>query len=70
MSEVTERKDYMTVKIERASDADPRNDPKVITQAEAELRKALLVSGTVELVEYNTLLRTDRKSKRVFDNRE
>lgn len=63
-------KDYMTVKIERASDADPRNDPKVIKQAEAELRKALLVSGTVELVEYNALPRTDRKSKRVFDNRE
>jgi phenylacetate-CoA ligase len=63
-------KDYMTVKIERASDADPRDDPKVSKQAEAELRKALLVSGTVELVGYNTLPRTEKKSKRVFDNRE
>ncbi|MBN1635576.1 MAG: phenylacetate--CoA ligase [Deltaproteobacteria bacterium] len=63
-------KDYMKIKVERSKNANPAKDAQVVGKAESELRKALLVKGSVELVDYNTLPRTARKSKRVFDNRE
>ena len=35
-----------------------------------EIKKQIMVSGTIELVDYGSLPRSERKSKRVFDNRE
>ncbi|HON39361.1 MAG TPA: hypothetical protein PLY57_11315, partial [Deltaproteobacteria bacterium] len=35
-----------------------------------DIRKALLVRGIVEIVDYGTLPRTGRKSRRLFDNRD
>jgi len=63
-------KDYMKIKVERSKNANPAKDAQVVGKAESELRKALLVKGSVELVDYNTLPRTTKKSKRVFDNRD
>jgi phenylacetate-CoA ligase len=63
-------KDYMTIKIERETTGDPNKDTKVATAIEADIKKSILVSGKVEIVDYHTLPRTDRKSKRVFDNRD
>jgi phenylacetate-CoA ligase len=37
---------------------------------EEEIKKQILVSGKVEIVDYGNLPRSERKSKRVFDNRE
>ena len=34
------------------------------------IKKKILVTPEVEVVEYGTLPRSDRKTKRVFDNRE
>ncbi|MBN1828790.1 MAG: phenylacetate--CoA ligase [Deltaproteobacteria bacterium] len=63
-------KDYMTVLVERASDGDPLADEPLSRKIERDLRKELLVSGAVKIVRYGSLPRTDRKTKRVFDNRD
>jgi phenylacetate-CoA ligase len=62
-------KDYMAVKVERAEKGDPREDKAVADQMEYLFRHQLLVSGKVEIVNFQSLPRTERKSKRVFDNR-
>jgi phenylacetate-CoA ligase len=41
----------------------------VADQMENLFRRQLLVSGKVEIVDFQSLPRTERKSKRVFDNR-
>jgi phenylacetate-CoA ligase len=35
-----------------------------------EIKKQIMVSANIELVDYGFLPRSERKSKRVFDNRE
>jgi phenylacetate-CoA ligase len=62
-------KDYMTVKVERVEGGDPSRDPVLANTIEEEIKKQILVSGKVEIVNYGTLPRSERKSKRVFDNR-
>jgi phenylacetate-CoA ligase len=62
-------KDYMTVKAERAEGADPRNDGTLAGRLEHQFTHKLLVSGKVEIVAFQSLPRTERKSKRVFDQR-
>jgi phenylacetate-CoA ligase len=66
----TDGKDYMTVKVERAQGGDPGLDAEVAASEETEIKKQVLVSGKVEIVDYGTLARSERKTKRVFDNRE
>jgi phenylacetate-CoA ligase len=62
-------KDYMTVKVERAERGNPSEDSVLAKKVEEEIKKQVLVSGKVEIVNYGTLPRSERKSKRVFDNR-
>lgn len=62
-------KDYMTVKVERVEGGDPSRDPVLANTIEEEIKKQILVSGKVEIINYGTLPRSERKSKRVFDNR-
>lgn len=63
-------KDYMTIKVERAEGASASEDGALTGTIEEEIKKQILVSGKVEVVDYGTLPRTERKSKRVFDHRE
>ena len=63
-------KDYMSVKVERANGADPSKDEELRKNLENEIKKQILVSGAVSIVDYGNLPRSERKSKRVFDNRE
>jgi phenylacetate-CoA ligase len=63
-------KDYMTLKIERAQDGDSGNDPSISQNIGDEIKKQIMVSAAVEIVDYGALPRTERKSKRVFDSRE
>ena len=60
----------MTVKVERAEGGNPAEDKVLASTIEEEIKKQILVSGKVEVVDYGTLPRSERKSKRVFDNRE
>ncbi len=62
-------RDYMTVKVEREQGADPSNDLEVARAIEDQIKKQILVSGKAEIVNYGELPRSERKSKRVFDNR-
>src|SRR5512136_2327329 len=62
-------KDYMTIKVERTEGGLPAEDPTLVKSVEEGIRKQILVSGEVEIVNYGTLPRSERKSKRVFDNR-
>ncbi|MFB3886036.1 MAG: phenylacetate--CoA ligase [Thermodesulfobacteriota bacterium] len=63
-------KDYMTIKVERTVGGSPAEDPVWATAVEEQIKKQVLVSGKVEIVEYGNLPRSERKSKRVFDHRE
>lgn len=63
-------KDYMTIKVERAEGAPSSEDGSLTGIVEEEVKKQILVSGKVELVDYGSLPRSERKSKRVFDHRE
>lgn len=62
-------KDYMTIRVEREKEKDPSGDPDLIEAIEDQIKKQILVSGQVEIVGYGGLPRSERKSKRVFDNR-
>jgi phenylacetate-CoA ligase len=62
-------RDYMTVRVERERGGDPSGDPEAIKRIEDEIKRQILVSGKVELVNYGELPRSERKSRRVFDNR-
>ena len=62
-------KDYMTIKVERMEGGDPAGDAVLASTIEEEIKKQILVSGKVEIVDYGTLPRSERKSIRVFDHR-
>lgn len=62
-------RDYMTIKVERREGEDPKGDSSLVQRIEEAVKKGILVSGKVEVVDYASLPRSERKSKRVFDNR-
>jgi len=62
-------KDYMTIKVERREGGNSAEDPALAIIIEEAIKKQILVSGKVVIVDYGTLPRSERKSKRVFDNR-
>ena len=62
-------KDYMTIRVERAEKGDRGEDEAMAGRIEHLISHQLLVSGKVEVVDHQSLPRTERKSKRVFDNR-
>jgi phenylacetate-CoA ligase len=62
-------RDVMVVKVERAPETPPEKDPELIETIAQSIRRHILVRANVEIVDYGTLPRTDRKSKRVFDHR-
>jgi phenylacetate-CoA ligase len=63
-------KDYMTIKVERREGIDKSQDSELRKRINTQIKKEILVSGNVELVDYGSLPRSERKSKRVFDNRD
>ncbi|MCD6305568.1 MAG: phenylacetate--CoA ligase [Deltaproteobacteria bacterium] len=63
-------KDYMTLKVERAQGVGPERDAELVKRIQDEIKKQIMVSVDVVLFEYGSLPRSERKSKRVFDNRE
>jgi phenylacetate-CoA ligase len=63
-------KDYMTIKVERHQAGDRAMDQQTSRKIGEEIKKQVLVSAAVEVVDYGALPRSERKSKRVFDNRE
>ena len=65
-----EGRDYMTIKIEREQDLGKDQDPLLIKKIAGEIKNQIMVSARIELLDYGALPRSERKSRRVFDNRE
>lgn len=59
----------MIVKVERGITTGKDNDPALADKVAGEIRKKILVRSSVEILDYGSLPRTERKSKRVFDKR-
>jgi phenylacetate-CoA ligase len=55
--------------VERTEGGNPAEDPVLSNRIEEMIKRQILVSGKVEIVNYGTLPRSERKSKRVFDHR-
>ncbi len=62
--------DYMTIRVERAESVGFSEDEAITARLEDTVRGHLFVRCSVELVDYGTLPRTERKSKRVLDERD
>jgi phenylacetate-CoA ligase len=63
-------KDYMTIRVERGQGMIRDQDRELSKRIGAQIKKEILVSGNVEIVDHGSLPRSERKSKRVFDNRD
>jgi len=62
-------KDYMTIRLECAEEFDQSRKPELAKKVADEIKNKVMVSAAVDVVEYGTLPRSERKSKRFFDNR-
>ena len=65
----TAGRDHMRLVIERAEGVDSKRGPELSHEIGHQIKKQLLVSVDLELVDYSSLPRSERKSQRVFDNR-
>jgi phenylacetate-CoA ligase len=63
-------KDTMTVRVERKRGIGGNETASLAVIVKEELRKVLLVTPEVEITEYGSLPRSERKTKRVFDKRD
>ncbi len=63
-------RDYMTVKAERDQNVDGSQNEALSRKIAEQIKHSILVSADVEVVNYGSLPRSERKSKRVFDNRD
>jgi phenylacetate-CoA ligase len=62
-------KDYMTIRVERAREVERELDRELSQRIQKQIKDRLLVTAEVEIVDYGSLPRSERKSKRIFDNR-
>ncbi len=62
-------RDYMTIRVESAEGVPTASYNKIGQNVSAEIKKKIMVSSQVEVVDQGSLPRSERKSKRLFDNR-
>ena len=62
-------RDTMTVRVECRPDTPAGRRPEIARQIAARIKTNLMVSCEVDLLDYGGLPRSERKSKRIFDNR-
>ena len=63
-------KDYMTIRVERSEGVGNHIDQDLSVIIAKKIKKQFFVSTVVELLDYGALPRSERKSKRVFDERD
>ncbi len=63
-------RDYMALRIEKQEGVGDSRNAELEKNIKSGIKKQVMVTVDVELLEYGTLPRSERKSKRVFDNRE
>ena len=62
-------RDYMGIRVERGRESDPASDGRLARAVGDVIKHLLLVSCRVEVLPYGELPRSEKKTKRVFDNR-
>jgi len=62
-------RDMMLIKVERETGLADTDDAYLAEAVATEIRRKILVRCQVEIVDYGSLPRTERKSRRVFDHR-
>jgi phenylacetate-CoA ligase len=62
-------KDLMTIRVERALGVEGHMDNELSRKIKSQVKKQIMVSPEVEITDYGSLPRSERKTKRVFDNR-
>jgi phenylacetate-CoA ligase len=62
-------KDYMTIRLECCQGLEATRRPELARQVMERIRNAIMVRPEVEIVDYCTLPRSERKAKRFFDKR-
>jgi phenylacetate-CoA ligase len=62
-------KDHMIVRVERIAGSAEADDERVKHDIARAVKSQIMVSAEVELVDYGSLPRSERKSQRVFDRR-
>ena len=63
-------RDYMRIRVEAAQGVDAQQFDGLAKRISREVKQQIMVSANVEMLVYGTLPRSERKSRRVFDNRE
>jgi phenylacetate-CoA ligase len=62
-------RDYMTIRLECCEGYEPGRKTELAARVQQEIKKKIMVSCEVEVLDYCSLPRSERKSKRFFDNR-
>ncbi|MDX2481969.1 MAG: ATP-binding cassette domain-containing protein [Desulfuromusa sp.] len=62
-------RDHLRLLVERAEGVDANRGPELSHEIGHQIKKQLLVSVELELIDYASLPRSEKKSQRVFDNR-
>ena len=62
-------RDFMIIKVERDSAGDPAWDDDIKARIQKEIKSKVMISADIQIVDYGALPRSERKSKRIFDNR-
>jgi len=62
-------KDYMTIRLECCERYDPSRKPELAATVQTAVKKQIMVSCDVDIVDYCSLPRSERKAQRFFDNR-
>ena len=62
-------KDYMTIRVEGQKDLPLANNSELANLIANEVKNQIMVSCRVEILEYAGLPRSEKKSKRIYDNR-
>ena len=62
-------KDYMTIRLECCDGLNLSQKPELAVKVQAEIKKKIMVSCEVDIMDYCSLPRSERKSKRFFDHR-
>jgi len=65
----TDGRDYMTLKVEREENIHESGDKGLSEIISKKLKSKLMVSGTVEIMPYGSLPRSEKKTRRIFDAR-
>jgi len=62
-------RDYMALRLECCQETDRSQFPEIAKMVAEKIKKQVMVSCEVEIVDYCSLPRSERKSQRIFDNR-